>query len=184
MEKAISDSSCVRKRFFSGCQIASIVGLVLVGGCWVVGYISLGSPHPYFTTTPLSLADFNSRFPHADELQLPRSATNIFWAHSNRGFTGTMTLYRFDAPVSDCVAYGKRLLQQNDASHTTNLMPLTSSPAPIEREILEAMGLTKIDWFDVETIRSGFEGQACRLSPPGMFWIDTDRGRFYVYVTD
>src|SRR3972149_1768964 len=39
MGKTTSDSSCVRKRFFSGCQIACIGGFVVIGGCWIIGYI-------------------------------------------------------------------------------------------------------------------------------------------------
>ncbi|MCE5302393.1 MAG: hypothetical protein LLF97_04690 [Planctomycetaceae bacterium] len=168
-----------------------LIGLVLVGGCWIVGYINLCNPHPDFTTTPLSLADFNGRFPHAEELKLPRSAANIFYAQSCGGFQGWTQLYRFDAPVSDCIAFGNRLLQENrfapqqpDAPKVSDMTPLTSSPAPIKKEALEAMGLGKVDWFDVETIRSGFEGQVGSMSPNGMFWIDMDRGRFYFYSLD
>lgn len=94
-----------------------------------------------------------------------------------------MTLYRFDAPVLDCIAYGKRLLQQNDSSDATDLIPLKSSPEPIGG--LDHMGLEKVGWFDVETVRSGFEGHQVRSAyPKGVFWIDTDRGRFYFWESD
>ena len=61
-------------------------------------------PHADFTTEPLSLSEFQGRFPEA-ELELPASATRIFYAQSNVGLRGFTRMYRFDAPSPDCIAY-------------------------------------------------------------------------------
>ena len=90
-------------------------------------------------------------------------------------------MYRFDAPAADCIAYGKHLLKQGK----DNLVALTTPPDPFRKSYFDAMGLSKVDWFDVETIRSGFEGHQEPSDHPGMtFWIDTDRGRFYFFSSD
>ena len=105
------------------------------------------------------------------------------------GFAGA-SLYRFDAPVPDCLNYAASLIEENNRTApdekqkaATNLVQLATAPTPISRHILEGYGLTKVHWFDVESIKSGVAGRG----PPGArgrIWIDTERGRFYYYWTD
>jgi len=170
--------------FFRACQVLCLIGVVLVVGCYIFGRIALNTPKTDYTTTPLSLSEFYRRSHHGG---LPVTATNLFFASAQRGFVGFVDMYRFDAPAADCISYGKRFLQQFDKSQTPDLTPLKTSPKPIGSRYLEAMGLSKVDWFDVETIQSGFEGhrEPSQSGRPGMtFWIDTNRGRFYFYSSD
>jgi hypothetical protein len=167
--------------FFRAIQILALVCLALVVGCWFLAQYEIGRPHAKFTAEPLSLHEFYERSGHQGGL--PAKASNLFYAHSNAGFTGFVFMYRFDAPAADCVAYGKHLLEQRGSK--TELAPLRSSPEPICRSFREAMGLGEVDWFDVETIQSGFEGNMEPSTRPGShFWIDTDRGRFYFWSSD
>ena len=153
-----------------------------------MGFITVIRPRADFTTEPLSRPAFINRF---GDIGLPQSATNILYASSrvSMGFAGAR-LYRFDGPVADCVAYGEKLIRENnqqverpDDFAPTALAPLTAPPERVQKEILGAYGLKKVDWFDVHTVRSGYEGRG----PPyalAHFWVDTDRGRFYYYWTD
>ncbi len=168
--------------FFRACQVACLVGVVLVGGCFIIGKIGLDTPKTNFTTVPLSLREFYDR---SGSDGLPTTAANLFYAKAQRGFIGFVDMYRFDAPAADCIAYGKRLLQQNGNSNIPSMTPLTVHPDPMGMSYLNAMGLGQIKWFDVETIQSGFMGHREPSERPGMtFWIDADRGRFYYYSSD
>ncbi len=171
-------------RFFRACGIVCLVGVVIIVGCLILVTSSFNTPKADYTTMPLSLSDFYSR--SGEEGGLPATATNLYYANSVVGFTGFVKIYRFDAPVADCVAYGKKLLKTGDANDT-KLTVLSSPPDPIGRGSLDHMGLAKVDWLDVETIRSGFTGHrdATKSGQPSMtFWIDADRGRFYFYSSD
>jgi hypothetical protein len=186
-----NDSSQTRKPTFGRWQIARLTILLLFIGCCIASCIAFCSARPDFTTTSLSLDDFKKRFPDADELRLPRSAKNILYGQSSVGLRGWLQLYRFDAPVSDCITFGRQLLEKNRLSplqppdpKVVDLIPLASSPVPIDTEPLRWMGLSDVDWFDVESVHAGFEGHVESLAPHGVFWIDTDRGRFYFYSID
>ena len=170
--------------FFRACQVACLILFVLVVGCYVAFYIGINTPKAKFTTEPLSLSEFYKRSGHLGGL--PTAATNVFYVGSRVGFTGFVNLYRFDAPAADCISYGKRLLQENRASQPAELIPVKAPPEPISRRFLDGNGLAKaVDWFDVETVRSGFEGHLeWSDRPRATFWIDTERGRFYYFSSD
>ncbi|MEN6451081.1 MAG: hypothetical protein ABFC96_11365 [Thermoguttaceae bacterium] len=172
--------------FLGTIRIATAIGLVVIVGCFIIGEIGISIPKADYTTTPLTLSEFESRFPH--DIQLPKTATNLFYASSQCGFTGFVRLYRFDAPVADCLAYGRQLLLKNDPTKKPEMPRMKSHPDGVSRDFLGGMGLSKVNWFDVEAMQSGFEGRrepSTQTAQPGMsFWIDADRGRFYFYSSD
>jgi hypothetical protein len=160
----------------------------LAGGCFIVGQVWIRIPQTHVTKRPLSLAEFNKEF---GSPTLPASAHNIYCATARlaMGFAGA-ELYRFDAPVEDCLAYADALIKQSNSSSgsanqvPTQLTPITSPPKAIDRDFVRSgYCLGNLDWFDVETIQHGFTG---RGPPSGLscFCIDSDRGRFYYYWTD
>jgi len=153
----------------------------------LLGWSTVIRPHAEFTTEPMPLAEFTNRF---EDIKLPASATSILYARSSAGLGGRAMLYRFDAPVSDCVSYARRLTEITDGQSesaqrgaATNLVAVLSPPPPIQKHLLRNYGLGDVRWFDCENIRAGFSG---RGSPNSLasFWIDTERRRFYYYWTD
>jgi hypothetical protein len=170
--------------FWRVCRIPLIVFLVLLLCAIFTSPFWLNSPKADYTVTPLSLIDFYNR---SGVSGVPATATNLYYAHAQAGFSGFVEIYRFDAPVADCIAYGERLLKLHADSKDATLVFLASPPDPIGRNYLDNMGLAKVDWIDVETIRSGFTGHrdATESGQPSMtFWIDGDQGRFYFYSSD
>jgi hypothetical protein len=168
--------------FFRGCHVVCLVGIVLLIGLCFLAKRAFDTPEADFTTAPLSLSEFYNRSGRAGGL--PVTAMNLYYASAHRGH-GFVSMYRFDAPAADCIAYGRQLLEQRGAPKDAGLVALTASPDPLGKLGLDAMGLSKVDWFDVETIRSGFVGHQEPSTQPGMrLWIDTDRGRFYFYSSD
>ena len=98
-------------------------------------------------------------------------------------------LYRFDAPATDCLTYAQQLISSSnsnsDSNHqvSTELVTISAPPEPLAANMRRAYGFEKLDWFDVEYTHSGFTGRG----PPmglSLFWVDTDRNRFYYYWTD
>jgi len=155
-------------------------------GIGLLGLVA-GCSHPEFTNQPITLAQFTNQF---TSINLPTSATNIFFARSGAGLGGGALLYQFDAPVSDCLSYAQQLIEANNSRAdrpewrvATNLVALTTPPPLIEKATLQAYGLSKIRWFDLGSIRSGFSGKA-GPSGLGSFWVDTEQGRFYYFWTD
>ena len=120
---------------------------------------------------------------------LPSTASNIWTASASVGMGGRARLYRFDAPNSDCLAYAAQLITKSNGDSDTNhqvstkLFAISDPPSAIEARMKKVYGLETIDWFDVETIRTGFTG---RGPPSGLssFWVDTEKHRFYYYWTD
>jgi hypothetical protein len=169
-------------KFFRAMEILCLVGLVLIPCClFVVGWMTIGRPHAEFTNEPLSLPEFYERSGH--EGGLPVTATNLFYARSTVGFRGMIRLYRFDAPVADCIAYGKHLLEQNgQAPELTPFTPSREPPETPDAAGRDKSGLGQVDWFDAKTIRTGLVGLRKAnpaKCPRAKFWIDTERGRFY-----
>ncbi len=165
------------------------IGLFAAGllALYVVGCVMIMIPPPEYTTEPLSLAETRQRF---GEVDLPASATQIYYARSSAGFVGWLELYRFDAPLADCLAHGRHLLEKNQelARHdgrteAATLAPLTAPPDFPHEDMLGAMRLSAVQWFDVETIQAGMEGHIPTIVN-GVFWIDTKRGRFYYVTSD
>jgi hypothetical protein len=169
--------------FFRACQVACIVlGILLVGSC-IAFKIGIGIPKADYTIAPVSYGEFCE---HSHLNGVPLQATNLYYAHSQAGFVGFVEMYRFDAPATDCVTLGERLLRSRSASKDAKLAPLKAAPDPLQGNYLDRMGLAKVNWFDVDTIRSGFVGHqdVSEGLPSRTFWIDTDRGRFYYYSSD
>jgi hypothetical protein len=168
-----------RDDFFRACRVAAIiVGVLLIGFCGFF-YWGLDQPKADYTITPLS----------AFGRGLPLTATNYYYANSSIGFAGFLQLYRFDAPAADCIAYGKHLLEKTGGSVNAGLTVLTPPVNnPVSERNFKQMGLSEVKWFDIETIKSGFEGHrdaSAESAQPGMaFWIDTERGRFYFQSSD
>ncbi len=178
--------------------ISWVIGgmVVLVGGCFVVGQIGVFLPGTRLTDRPLSLSEFNREFGGED---LPDSASNIWYANAaTGGRSGVVILYRFDAPFEDCIAHANLLIERNnkaygpDLQFGKDLIPIDSELIPIgkdvlyrdserilrDNEMLKRLGLSKVDWFDIENIANGLTvGRP--MSHPSRFWIDTDRNRFY-----
>jgi hypothetical protein len=146
-------------------------------------------PNPTVTDEPLSYQAFTNTH-HGSIESLPPSAHKIRFATSSVGLGGRALLYRFDAPVADCIAYGEGLIATNgltaskrEAFRFPMRTDFTSSHDPVDIGFLRHYGLSEIEWFDVETITSGFRG----FGPPSglsRLWIDTVRGRVYYYWTD
>jgi hypothetical protein len=178
-----------RRRRFRFVRLALLLA-VLGGLVWFC--LWGGASNATYTTQPVSLAEFKSRFGDT-KLDLPPSASRIYYAQSCGTLRGWTQAYRFDAPAADCIAYGNKLLDRCKAEAKkaqypldpdTTLLPLTTSPPPIEKAMLNQMGLSSVDWCDVETVREGFVGQECPPWSNGTFWIDSDRGRFYYFFAD
>ena len=160
--------------------VAGLTGIGLLG-------LVAGCSHPEFTNQPITLAQFTNQFA---SINLPLSATNIFFARSSVGLGGRALLYQFDAPVSDCLGYAQQLIEASNRQAdrpewrvATNLVTLTTPPTLIENARLQPYGLSKIRWFDLASVRSGFSGRA-GPSGQGSFWVDTEHGRFYYFWTD
>jgi hypothetical protein len=166
--------------FFRSCQVVSIVGIVLLVGLYIYGHIALNTPNAHYTTTPVSLREYDGGE------TLPPTAANIYYARARRGFMGFISMYRFDAPAADCIAHGKRLLKEKDSFWDVELTPITSPIKLLGTGYADSMGLSQVKWFDIETIRSGFVGHQDATDEHRLrtFWIDTDRGRFYFLSSD
>lgn len=167
-------------------RIATVlIGLAIMGVLALV--ILIQHPRTDFTLQPITRPEFTNRF---NLFPLPANATNILYASASVGLAGGALLYRFDAPVSDCLRYAQSLVEVNNRDNARpewrvapNLIALTNPPAPAEWTVLQSYSLERIEWWDVQNVRAGFSGHA---SPSGLatFWVDTGRGRFYYYWTD
>jgi hypothetical protein len=168
---------------------------LIIGVCLAPFVLMFGSfayvmfvPHPSVPETPLAYMEFTNRYPE-HIAGLPSSASNIYLASSSVGLGGRAHLYRFDAPVADCIQFGERLIADNGLSpaeievfHFPLRTDFTVNPDAVDMAFLRAYGLGGIQWFDVETISRGFSG----FGPPhglAYFWIDAIRGRVYYYWT-
>ena len=167
------------KRLFTVAIWVSVGVLGLAVGC--------SRPNADYTDHSITLTEFTNRI---TSIILPVAATNIHYARSAVGLGGRALLYRFDAPLNDCLSHAQHLIEINHSEadrpewHApTNLVALSSPPHPIVRETLRPYGLSSIRWCDVESVRSGFRGRA---GPSGRasFWVDTERERFYYFWTD
>ena len=159
------------------------MAVVFVGN----GIYRFSRPQVEATSRPLTLAEFRDQYGHE---ALPQSASNIWYAHSSVGLGGRASLYRFNAPAADCVAYAKQIMSKGGVDRQTGkatpllLVELKVSPDAIQHKFLkEAYGLDTAGWFDVECIKEGWEGR-CSPSGLGHLWVDGKRGRFYYYWTD
>jgi len=171
------------RRFF-------IIAGILIAGlltCVIYVIVVMFWPHIHVTKRPLSLSEFRQEFGDSD---LPNSAGNINFASSSVGLGGRARIYRFDAPVQDCLEYARQQIKQSNSQPgpggqvPTEPAAISAHPEPIDHSSLRsAYGLRDTSWFDIENIQHGFEG---RGPPYGLsqFWIDSDRGRFYYYWTD
>jgi hypothetical protein len=175
------------KDFFRASVVVCAVSAVGIGGFYAVCRYFMGAPEADFTTAAITLREFYDRGGRGD---LPSAATNVFYARSHRGLSGFVDMYRFDAPLPECIEFGQRLLREHDRkpTETVELAALKSPPAPLGRRYIDTMGLSKVRWFDIDTIRSGYLGHRdASADPPRAkmgFWIDGDRGRFYYYSSD
>lgn len=169
--------------FFLALKVGCLILFVLFVGFIVVFNIGIGYPSAEYTTTPLSLSEFYSRSHQSGGL--PTTATNLFCAYSNVGFTGFVEIHRFDSPTTECIKHAETLLHRIRPSKATKLTPLTTSPQSV-RHCLDNMGLKEVTWFDIETIHSGFEGhlEAADATPAVTVWVDSERGRFYYFSSD
>ncbi len=116
-----------------------------------LGFQSPANPYPNQTepqTTateePLEYQSFTNEYP--DQIPgLPPTASAIHLAASSVGLGGRAHLYRFDAPIPDCVAFGDGLIATNGMSKARRdslSIPLrtdfTNSPAPVDIQFLSA----------------------------------------------
>ena len=171
-------------RLFRAIQIACGLMIVLAAFMYFAVPFGLSLPTAQYIKTPLTRQQFQRQFGTIS--QLPDSASNIFFAKSSVGFTGFVELYRFDAPVEDCLEHAKYLSQVNRPKAKEEVIPLESNPQPISQRFLKAYGLEELDWFDIENIPTGFEGHlpVDDGRPAISFWIDANRGRFYYFSSD
>lgn len=173
------------RTFFAGVAVGVLlVILLLFAGClfietvWFQRMVS----EVHETSHPGTLEEMRKAMPWVD---LPASASNIWYATSTMG----ASLYRFDASLTDCLAYAQSLIATNNSSERaswavpTQLVAITTSPEVINHDFLKGYRLNATEWFDVENIGEGWRGSG----PPGglsYFWIDSKRGRFYYYWTE
>jgi len=167
--------------------VVLLVVALIVGGCFVAGLVTITTPQTNITKAPMPRHEFVAEFGMTN---LPISASNICYASASAGmgFAGAR-MYRFDAPADDCISYGQYLTgessRSSDSNHQVNaqLQAISTPPQPISPQMRKAYGFEGVEWFDVETVRTGLEG---RGPPTGLscFWIDTERNRFYYYWTD
>ena len=165
--------------------VCLLVCLLAVG--WFVRVMYL--PHPELTEKPLSLAEFNKRYGVSD---FPATAKNIYFGRSSVGMGGRAYIYRFEAPIEDCIAHAKAEFDRyNEMLYDDPKDYPPSDPIPIEsvpdekpfKPDLSSYWLTRLDWFDVDRIREGLTIPREKAHHP-FIWIDTDRGILYFFWTD
>ncbi len=167
-------------------RIGSIIaGLVLLAvALWIVRTVCF--QHSYAPSGPMTLQEFENNFPRGD--RLPSSATNIYFAHSSVGMGGRAHIYKFAASWEDCVAhaqkdflgYARQLYDRTEDYPPTDLV---SIEGPHKKPDLSSYWLTKIEWFDVESVKNGFTIPCPRSHLPYIL-IDKDNNVLYSYWTD
>jgi hypothetical protein len=162
------------------------LALVWCFGVLVAPTVGCKRSNVEFTARPITLSEFTNQFAG---FNLPLTASNLYYARSSIGLGGRALLYRFDAPVEDCLSYASQFLRSTASnapsgrSVTSDLAALTKTPSPVPSEKLRAYKLGGVAWFDIENVTAGFSGVAGQGSGAS-FWIDSGRGRFYYLWTD
>ncbi len=109
-----------------------------------------------------------------------------------RSSSGRAHIYRFEAPLEDCITFAKAEFERYNKHLFDNPADyLPSDPVPIDfvdhapfKPDLSHFWLNDLDWFDVDRIE---EGLTIPQHPRGhhpLIWIDTRRGILYCWWTD
>lgn len=160
--------------------LVTLVGLFVLSVC---------IPHPRVTKRPLSLAEFTAEFSRRG---FPSTATNIYFGRSSVSLGGRAHIYRFEAPLEDCITFAKAEFERYNKHLFDNPADyLPSDPVPIDfvghapfKPDLSHFWLNDLDWFDVDRIE---EGLTIPQHPRGhhpLIWVDTRRGILYCWWTD
>jgi hypothetical protein len=120
---------------------------------------------------------------HEYHLGLPPSASNILFATASVGLGGRATVYRFTAPVSNMLEHVNFMDSTLDYPRN-ELTPPPYHPiiTPVEMPPLESYGLDKLEWFDIQNIRTGFVSHVD--GPNSTIWIDAERQLYFYHWSD
>lgn len=122
-----------------------------------------------------------------EQYQLPASASNFWMASSSIAITGRLYVYRFDAPVEDCIHYANVCLatvEQGKVPSHCEMKDYVRDEAFLTfyPQAFQHFGLkTGLTWFDLDSVTEGLMGRC----ENGVFIvIDKKNGRFYFYRSD
>jgi len=132
------------------------------------------------TTNPMTLSQARNDYGLVD---LPTTATEIYFARFSGFLGGRAVLIRFQAPVGDCMAfatnYCQSFLRSQQIPAALNWSAVSQPP---KTPSTSAYGINA-PWFDLTRLQAGVE-----LSEPATYcpsvWIDTHTGTFYSFWTD
>jgi hypothetical protein len=113
----------------------------------------------------------------------PTTASNIYFAVASVGTGGRLKMYRFDAPVDDIIqhAYAEASNHWSEVSITvTNVTQESFDHDHFQR----AYYVKDLKWFDIESITDGFKLRTGDAPSYPRMWIDKERGRFYLLMSD
>ncbi len=151
---------------------------ILAFSAWVLYQTPCIPTYRSSGSRPLSFERAQRRCP----IRLPSTAQNVQYKHFS------FLLYfaesvRFEAPVADCLAHIRTVIEDHNARYTSGLRqtpikwtPITTPPSKVQ------LGLD-VPWFDIHNIQSGIQAGARGTIQPAI-WVDAERGVFYYMMTD
>jgi hypothetical protein len=116
---------------------------------------------------PLTVDEARQQF----AFDYPDSARRVRFASFSQ-WVAYEAILRFEAPADDCIAVAKRVTSAG----------LVKIEGPSKERAFTSPHF-RSEWFDPESIATGFSGGARGHRSPKV-WVDTDRGVFYYLVTD
>jgi hypothetical protein len=176
-----------------GCGFLAFFGIVLIGIAFFLALrvSSIGvvttTPTIYQSDQPETVEQARQRL--ARVLPLPDSAKKVQYALYYEWIAVT-ELVRFEAPVEDCCAIAKQIVDQHNAKQPRGswqmpgLRPIVPDGQDRDRPTrVSDMPELSAPWFAPDTIRKGLVAGANGSHTPAM-WIDSERGVFYYQYTD
>jgi hypothetical protein len=113
----------------------------------------------------------------------PESATNIYYASASVGPGGRLMMYRFDAPIDELMIHA----YSEASNYWEEVTVVTSSVthAEFDQESFQRAYYVKdLSWFDIEKIADGLEFRTGDHSSYPTMWVDRERERFYLFMSD
>ena len=195
METLYSRSTPVRRSVRYAIYGVVAVGVAAAGfGLWWLQRNMLSFDGPATvrqTSKPLTAAETQHDVPFA----LPDSARNVQYWIWNGGWMAFDDRVRFEAPVDDCVATAKRIVDKYNAAqidHPDWKVPGIREMDPKSLDDLIARAGASLDldppanptpWFCLESIKTGLVAGDIGSHTP-LILIDTEHGVFYYRMTD
>jgi hypothetical protein len=144
-------------------------------------------PRTQVTLKPLSYAEAKQQFGF---LKLPPTARDVYVATASVGLRGGALLYRFSAPVEDCLRHAAVVIGEQarygngDPVSGARMDSITGPVLGFGEDDLSPYGLEDVAaWFDVEDIGAGYIFQDSSPGHP-ILWVDKGRQLFFYYWSD